>query len=284
MLKHASFIACCFLATASSAALPQSLVNKLINTSTTNAEFVRLTRAHLAMYPNDKLAVEILMDALGGEKAKLGRYIFQPSGAAVGASASQATATAAATGGVAGGGMAVGLAVGGIVGVAAIAGSIGGGDDGAGDGGNSQPPTGGGPSGSLKDSLPSTAGNVYYTPEFQAQWGLEEVGAYEFYKNYTKFGEGVIVSVFDTGIDTSHQELSGQVLPESYSYNRDSNVITDYLGHGTHVAGIIAAKRDGVGMHGVAPSAQLLGIQFIDSEVSYGSGETIRILLILICI
>jgi subtilisin family serine protease len=68
-------------------------------------------------------------------------------------------------------------------------------------------------------------------------------------------GEGVRVAVIDTGVDQTHPDLEAQ----SFAFQGD--VEGDWDGHGTHVAGTIAARRDGRGVHGVAYNAELVAIQ-----------------------
>lgn len=92
-------------------------------------------------------------------------------------------------------------------------------------------------------------------------------------------GEGTVVAVIDTGVDAGHPDLSGQVLdgyefsveldPEGNSLGTTlSNVakenMTDEYGHGTHVAGLIAAKDNGNGVIGVAPDSKILPIKVFD--------------------
>lgn len=90
--------------------------------------------------------------------------------------------------------------------------------------------------------------------EFNAQWGLAAIGAqYALEKGIT--GAGVAVGVVDGIFQTTHPEFAGRIYP--FEYNPQS------LGpnaHGTHVAGIIGAGRNGFGMEGVAPDASLAPI------------------------
>jgi Subtilase family len=84
-------------------------------------------------------------------------------------------------------------------------------------------------------------------------------------------GRGVIVGVLDTGMNVNHPEFrhSGRVLT-GYNASNGGSDVSDTWGHGTHVAGIIAASADGVGMHGVAPGATLLPVKvFADA---FGTG------------
>lgn len=92
-------------------------------------------------------------------------------------------------------------------------------------------------------------------------------GAYE--KGYT--GAGVTVGVFDYPVNLAHPEFSNKTdsRTEGETLNKIDWALLD---HGTHVAGIIAANKDGVGMHGVAYDSDILGIT-IASKVDFETGE-----------
>jgi subtilisin family serine protease len=68
-------------------------------------------------------------------------------------------------------------------------------------------------------------------------------------------GEGIKVAVLDTGIDLDHEDLK-EAIVGSKDFTGDG--VEDKNGHGTHCAGIIAARRNRVGFVGVAPKADLL--------------------------
>jgi subtilisin len=82
------------------------------------------------------------------------------------------------------------------------------------------------------------------------------------------------VAVFDTGIQTTHPDLTvaGGVNCLG-SYGNHDGTIGDQNGHGTHVAGIIGAKDDGVGVVGVAPGVRLWSVRDLD-WVGSGSAAT----------
>jgi subtilisin family serine protease len=73
------------------------------------------------------------------------------------------------------------------------------------------------------------------------------------------------VAVLDTGINFIHPELKCAILDKELFSNSQAGT-TDIFGHGTHVAGIIAAKRDYLGVVGVAPAAQLLIGKIADDD------------------
>jgi subtilase-type serine protease len=90
--------------------------------------------------------------------------------------------------------------------------------------------------------------------EFDAQWGLAAIGAqHALEKGIT--GAGVAVGVVDEIFQTTHPEFAGRVHP--YAFNPLGQSPGD---HGTHVAGIIGAGRNGFGMEGVAPEVLLSSI------------------------
>jgi hypothetical protein len=81
----------------------------------------------------------------------------------------------------------------------------------------------------------------------------------------------VIAAVIDTGLDVGHPEFAGRVVgARSYDpYKADPTDVTDAVGHGTHVAGIIgAAGNNGVGVAGVAWGVKLMPLQFANDVFS----------------
>ncbi len=98
------------------------------------------------------------------------------------------------------------------------------------------------------------------------QWYLTQSRFYEPWLTLPRF-EQVPVAIIDSGVDTSHPELAGKVI-EKKSFVGGSPS-TDPLGHGTFVAGIIAAQIDnGIGIAGLAPSAQLLVAKVVNANHS----------------
>ncbi|MEK7234701.1 MAG: S8 family peptidase [Elusimicrobiota bacterium] len=101
-------------------------------------------------------------------------------------------------------------------------------------------------------------------------WGINRVHAPAAWD--TTEGAGARVAVIDTGIDMTHPDLAGQVDGGYSSITKTENPedYTDDNGHGTHVAGTIAAVRDGKGVVGVAPKARLYAVKVMDAD---GSGN-----------
>ncbi|RQX18508.1 type VII secretion-associated serine protease mycosin [Micromonospora ureilytica] len=104
-------------------------------------------------------------------------------------------------------------------------------------------------------------------PRRAEQWYLDELRIEQVHKIST--GRGVVVAVLDSGVEATHPDLRGQVLPGGRSYGASGDGRADEDGHGTHMAGIIAAKASGDGVDGIAPGAKILPI-----KLRKGSGTT----------
>ncbi|CAM4131312.1 Subtilase-type serine protease [Bordetella tumbae] len=96
---------------------------------------------------------------------------------------------------------------------------------------------------------------TWRTEEYYEQWGLGFIRAADAYALGLD-GSGVKVGVVDTGVNPHLPEFLNRI-GGGYDYVNNTAVMTDSIGHGTMVASVIAANRDGVGMHGVAPGAMI---------------------------
>ncbi len=121
---------------------------------------------------------------------------------------------------------------------------------------------------------------------FDDLWGLKKIsgsGAWDIAQ-----GSGVIVAVVDTGLDTYHPDIAANVWQNpacanggtgdvgfagdcnGWNFVNKTNNVQDDFGHGTHVAGTIAAVgNNGIGVIGVAPKAKIMAVKVLDQE---GSG------------
>ncbi|MEU3920165.1 type VII secretion-associated serine protease mycosin [Streptomyces sp. NPDC029004] len=117
-------------------------------------------------------------------------------------------------------------------------------------------------------------------------WALQRVMLDELWKQST--GKGVRVAVIDTGVDVKNPQLSGAVdaksglnlLPEKDKKGDKiergkADGTTDTVGHGTKIAGIIAARpAKGTGFVGLAPDATIIPIKQNDAE-GHGTAKTL---------
>ncbi|MFD4320385.1 type VII secretion-associated serine protease mycosin [Streptomyces sp. NPDC058548] len=95
------------------------------------------------------------------------------------------------------------------------------------------------------------------------QWHLDTMGAEKIWQLST--GKGVTVAVIDSGVDRNNPDLRGQVLGgKDFATEESGDQFTDYLGHGTGMAGLIAgtgARDGGNGAFGLAPGAKILPVR-----------------------
>ena len=120
-------------------------------------------------------------------------------------------------------------------------------------------------------------------------WGQQIVGAPAVWAKGVE-GAGITVAIVDSGMDVTHAQLNGQLainkneVPANsvdddrngyvddvsgYDFSSGTGNLTDGAGHGTHVAGIIAADPTQGPIQGMAPKAKLLPLRFMDEQ---GSG------------
>ncbi|MCY1142555.1 type VII secretion-associated serine protease mycosin [Actinoplanes sp. Pm04-4] len=84
-------------------------------------------------------------------------------------------------------------------------------------------------------------------------------------------GSGVTVAVIDSGVDSDHPDLQGQVLTGLDLVDDKGDGDTDLVGHGTTVSGIIAGRNDDTsGVVGIAPKAKILPVRVLDEDNRYG--------------
>jgi subtilisin family serine protease len=114
---------------------------------------------------------------------------------------------------------------------------------------------------------PLRARQLAFTPTdplVSRQWYLTQSRFYEPWLTLPAL-ERVPVAVIDSGVDATHPELAGRILDAESFVGGSPRV--DALGHGTFVAGLIAAGVDnGIGIAGLAPSAELLVAKVVTSS------------------
>lgn len=105
-------------------------------------------------------------------------------------------------------------------------------------------------------------------------FGVKQLQAPEIWEHSK--GAGIVVAILDTGIDTEHPDLKDQIIGgRNFTDEGSVDDFTDGNGHGTHVAGTIAAAENESGVVGVAPEAKLLICKVLGSD---GSGSDSNII------
>ena len=106
-----------------------------------------------------------------------------------------------------------------------------------------------------------------YSPNIadsKPQWALQQIHALSLTQS-VESSSPVLVAVLDTGIDKNHEELYGKVVAE-IDLSR-SPTADDIYGHGTPIAGIIAADvNNNLGMMGLAPASRLVNVKVADDK------------------
>jgi subtilisin len=122
-----------------------------------------------------------------------------------------------------------------------------------------------------KMPLPSLGSIMKDLPKFEKKastkgeqpWGVVRVGAEKAWSRTQ--GEGIRVAVVDTGVDFNHPDLKANYKGGYNAIDPDKPPMDDH-GHGTHVAGTIAAVKDGKGVVGVAPKASIYGVKVLGAK------------------
>ncbi|BCY13926.1 S8 family peptidase [Actinoplanes sp. L3-i22] len=105
------------------------------------------------------------------------------------------------------------------------------------------------------------------------QWDLTTMNVPAAWQTST--GAGVTVAVIDTGVDASHPDLAGQVLSGFDAITDTAGGGTDPNGHGTHVAGTVAALTgNGIGIAAIAPDVKILPIRALGKDGSGNMSDT----------
>ena len=110
-------------------------------------------------------------------------------------------------------------------------------------------------------------------PYSERQWALDRVRAEKAWSIGGK-GKGVTIAIVDSGVDLAHEDLKGAFV-DGRDFVDDDADASDEHGHGTHVAGIAAARaNNGVGVAGVAPEAKIMPVRVLNDEGS-GTGADV---------
>ncbi len=112
--------------------------------------------------------------------------------------------------------------------------------------------------------------NVYipFDPDYNRQWNLSLLRLPQTWNTLGRTNR-IRVAILDTGVDINHPDLRAN-LDTSYAYNfvnNNRNVNDDHIqGHGTHVAGIIGAQRNNLGIAGILENVEILPLKVLSAS------------------
>jgi thermitase len=130
--------------------------------------------------------------------------------------------------------------------------------------------------------LPYQPGSVVYTAAVMAsnddysgrQWAIPMIMAPQAWE-VTSGANNVVIAILDTGIDKQQEDLVGKVIAEVNF--TDSPTTEDVYGHGTHIAGIIAAWAGGdTRVAGLAHDCRLMNVKVADDQGRFDSAVAAR--------
>jgi serine protease len=115
--------------------------------------------------------------------------------------------------------------------------------------------------------------NVPNDRHYDKQWGLDMIDLNYGWTQETG-DRRIRIAVIDTGVDNDHPDLAGRIDAEN-AYNFTDDGMEDNYGHGTHVAGIIAALTDNnQGVAGVSWAGEILPVKALKDD---GGGTNISV-------
>jgi len=101
------------------------------------------------------------------------------------------------------------------------------------------------------------------------QWGVRRTGVGD--------GTGKRVWIIDTGVDIDHPDLDVDTVLSKCFVNNETSV-EDNNGHGTHVAGIIGALNNSIGVVGVASGVKIIALKALNNDGEGSTSQLIRAL------
>lgn len=127
---------------------------------------------------------------------------------------------------------------------------------------------------SLLESVQSVEIDKQISVEYSSsEWGINTINIENAWGlNYK--GDGINIAVIDTGIDSTHEDLKiagGRSFVGNNPFDYE-----DRNGHGTHVAGIIGAQHNSIGINGIAPNADIYALKVMDDNGIGKVSATIR--------
>ena len=114
--------------------------------------------------------------------------------------------------------------------------------------------------------------NYIFTPEatpddplFAAQWYLENISIEEAWEQ-TRGSDEIVIAVVDTGVDAEHPDLAERIIA-GWNVHDENDDFDDVYGHGTRVAGVLAAAADNrTGVAGITWDCPVLAVRATDED------------------
>jgi len=97
----------------------------------------------------------------------------------------------------------------------------------------------------------------------EVPWSIAQYNIPRLWSKYT--GQNVVVAIIDSGCQLEHPDLKNNYIEGYNTINKNQDPI-DENGHGTHVAGTVAAINNNKGVVGVAPNAKIMPIKVFDAS------------------
>ena len=102
-------------------------------------------------------------------------------------------------------------------------------------------------------------------PLYEYQWALQDIGI-EAAWDAGLTGEGVKIALIDSGLNAGHEDLAGVSILQGENFMDGTSDVTDTLGHGTFIGGIIAAaSNNGKGIAGMTSDVSLIPLKCFQS-------------------
>lgn len=110
------------------------------------------------------------------------------------------------------------------------------------------------------------------------QWNFPQINMNAVWKKGCR-GEGATVCIIDSGLNIGHEDLDESNVISAYNVFDDTEDITDHIGHGTFVTGIIAAKTNNkMDLAGIADKSKIVSIKAFDNGKATNTSTLIKAL------
>jgi subtilisin family serine protease len=116
-----------------------------------------------------------------------------------------------------------------------------------------------------RDQYAHTAAEIPNDPGFVSQWHLAKIQSSQAW-SVTTGSSSVVVAVIDTGVYGTHPDLASNLTP-GWNFVKSNSDTSDLLGHGTAVAGVIAAtSNNGIGVAGVSWHSRIMPLAVVNEN------------------